>query len=290
MTRGDVQTGGDDLNKQASEAAPGDLISFPYDRLTVDQFRARFPRARWRDDIKAWWVPGKAASRRIGRWLAEQEAEADAYADAKGRDAFEFDPIDSPYLGLGKAGFEVKTPYSKTVVDELRKVRFAHWDGDRHVWYVPFRSYEDLRGHWPAIEAAARRNEPEERRRRADERKGTEEDLRSKARSAERKRRRYPLASDNLPPVDEPVSTSYGLVVFTEITGELVDPPQVTGYYSGVTDEHVWGIWRVPTLAELVSTWPSKTPRADDSEWWFPTIDELRPARRAARVRESKSR
>jgi hypothetical protein len=290
MTRDDVQTGGDDINKEASEAAPGDLVSFPYDRLTVDQFRARFPRARWRDDIRAWWVPGKTASRRIGRWLAELEAEADAYGDAKGRDAFEFDPIDSPYLGLGKAGFEVKTPYSRAVVNELREDRFARWDGDRRIWYVPFRSFEDLRGHWPAIEAAARRNEPEERRRRAEERKGTEEVFRSKARSAERKRRRYPLASDNLPPVDQPVSTSYGLVEFTEITGELVDPRQVTEFYSGVTDEHVWGLWRAPTLAELVRTWPSKLARADGTEWCFPTIDELRPARRAAQVRESKSR
>jgi hypothetical protein len=75
-----------------------------------------------------------------------------------------------------------------------------------------------------------------------------------------------------------------------EITGELVDPQPVTEFYPGATDEHVWGLWRVPTLAELVSTWPFKTARADDSEWWFPTIEELRPARRAARVRESKSR
>lgn len=90
--------------------------------------------------------------------------------------------------------------------------------------------------------------------------------------------------------MDQPVSTSYGVVVWTEITGELVDPQQVTEFYPGVTDEHVWGLWRVPTLAELVSTWPPKIARADGSEWWFPKIEELRPSRRAARIRKSKSR
>jgi hypothetical protein len=90
---------------------PGDTVTFPFDLMTIDQFRARFPRARWSDDRKAWFVPGKTATRRIGRWLAKLEAAADAHADAKGRDAFEFefefefDPIESPYLERGKAGF-----------------------------------------------------------------------------------------------------------------------------------------------------------------------------------------
>ncbi|MGO7594093.1 hypothetical protein AB9E13_33540, partial [Rhizobium leguminosarum] len=69
-------------------AKPGADISFPYDRMTVEQFRRRFPRARWSDARKAWFVPGPTAYRRIGRWLAEIEAEADAHADEKGRDAF----------------------------------------------------------------------------------------------------------------------------------------------------------------------------------------------------------
>ncbi|MGO7258903.1 hypothetical protein ACCT32_35730, partial [Rhizobium brockwellii] len=88
-----------------------------------------FPRARWSDARKAWFVPGRTASRRIGQWLAEIEAEADANADAKGRDAFAFDHIDSPYLELGKADFRIRTPYSKTVVDELHEVPSSRWDG-----------------------------------------------------------------------------------------------------------------------------------------------------------------
>ncbi|WSG75863.1 hypothetical protein U8P80_09695 [Rhizobium beringeri] len=269
-------------------AKPGVDISFPYDRMTVEQFRRRFPRARWSDARKAWFVPGRTASRRIGRWLAEIEAEADAHADAKGRDAFAFDPIGSPYLELGKAGFRIRTPYSKTVVDELREVPFSRWDGDLRIWHVPFRSYEELRRRWPDIEAAARRNEPEERRRRAEERKGTEQDMRSKLRSAERKRHRYPLQSDDLPPIGRPVVTAYGIVVFTEISGELVDPDVVADFYPGVTEDHVWGCWRVPTFEELIRTWPAKMLPVQNAEWWLPTIEELRPARRTARSRETR--
>jgi hypothetical protein len=264
---------------------PGADVSFPYDRMTVEQFRVRFPRARWSDSRKAWFVPGRTASRRIGRWLAELEAEADAHADAKGRDAFDFDPIEIHYLELGKAGFRIRTPYSKTVVDELREIRFARWDGDQKIWHVPFRSYEELRSRWPAIEAAARRNEPEARKRRAEERKGSENETRSKLRSVERKKRRYPLASDDLPPVGSPVAISYGIAVFTEITGELVDPEMAAEFYPGVTEDHVWGLWRAPTLEELIRTWSSKVSHAGHAEWWLPTIEELRQARRAARVR-----
>ena len=267
---------------------PGADISFPYDRMTVEQFRRRFPRARWSDARKAWFVPGRTASRRIGRWLAEIEAEADAHADAKGRDAFAFDPIDSPYLELGKAGFRIRTPYSKTVVDELREVPFSRWDGDLRIWHVPFRSYEELRRRWSGIEAGARRNEPEERRRRAEERKGTEQDIRSKLRSAERKRHRYPLRSDDLPPIGRPVVIAYGIVVFTEISGELVDPDVVVDVYPGITEDHVWGYWRAPTFEELIRTWPAKLLPVQNAEWWLPTIEELRPARRTARSREAR--
>ncbi len=192
-------------------------------------------------------------------------------------------------MELGKAGFRIKTPYSKTVVDTLREVPFSRWDGDLKIWHVPYRSFEELRQRWPQIEAAARRNEPEERRRRAAERKGSEEDMRSKLRSMERRRRRYPLVSGDLPPIGRVVAISYGLVVFTDITGELVEPAAVAEFYPGVTEDHVWGLWRKPTFDELVRTWPSKTARPERAQWWTPTIDELRPARRAARSREVKT-
>jgi hypothetical protein len=228
------------------------------------------------------------ASRQFGRWLAELEAEADAHADAKGRDAFNFDPIESSYLELGKAGFRITTPYSRTVVGELHQIPFSRWDGDLKIWHVPFRSYEELRIHWPAIEEAARRNEPDERRRRAEARKRTEEEMKSNLRTAERKRRRYPLASDDLPPLGRVVGISYGLVVFTEITGELVEADAMAEFYPGVTEDHVWGLWKMPTLEELIGTWPAKVSAHDGAEWWQPTIDVLRPARRTARRKEDR--
>ncbi|WP_313903815.1 hypothetical protein [Rhizobium leguminosarum] len=48
--------------------------------------------------MKAWFVPGRTAERRIGVGLAEMEAEADTFADEKERDAIVFDPIGSRYL------------------------------------------------------------------------------------------------------------------------------------------------------------------------------------------------
>lgn len=262
-------------------------VSFPFDRMTVEQLRKRFPRARWSEARQAWFVPGPTASRRFTRWLAELEAEADAFADAKGRDAFEFDPIASVYLELGRAGFRINTPYSRTVVEKLREIPYSRWDSDLKLWHVPYRSYRELKDRWPEIEEAARRNEPEERRRRAEERKGIEQEAKSKARTAERKRRRYPVNIDKLPPLGRVIAVQYGLVVFEQITGELVEPDVVGEFYPGATDDHVWGTWRKPTFEELVQAWPSKTPAADGAERWQPTIEELRPARRAASRKRS---
>ena len=188
------------------DARVGADVCFPYDRVTVEQFREHFPRARWSDARQAWFVPGRTAARRFTRWLTDLDAEADAFADAKGRDAFDFDPIQSAYLELGRAGFRIKTPYSTTVVDRLREVPYSRWDGDLKVWHVPFRSYQELKNRWQEIEEGAQRNEPEERRRRADERKGTEQEAKSKARSTERKKRHYPLNSDDLPPTGRVVA------------------------------------------------------------------------------------
>jgi hypothetical protein len=49
-------------------------------------------------------VRSRQDRRRIGRRIAEFEPDADAHVDSKGRDAVEFDPINSRYLELGKAG------------------------------------------------------------------------------------------------------------------------------------------------------------------------------------------
>jgi hypothetical protein len=124
------------MDKEPNETAPaeprvGATTDLPHDRITVQRFRESFPRARWSDSLRAWLVPGRTAQRRIHRWLAEMEAEADAFADEKGRDAFAFDPIESRYLETTPSAFQIWTPYSRTVVNEIREIPFARWDADR---------------------------------------------------------------------------------------------------------------------------------------------------------------
>lgn len=269
----------------------GAQARFPFDRITVERFRETFPKARWDDVAQAWWVPGKTADRRIARWRALEQTKADIYADAKGRDAFSFDPIpDSPYLEAADE-VVVRTPYSRTVVEALRQVPFARWDDVRRAWVVPFRSYDDLKRRWPEIEAAARRNEPDKQKARRDAAKGTEADIAARMRTAERRRHRYPIPVDDPPPLERPVSTLvYGIVTVTGSNGEIVEdlPHEV---YQGISRDRdlVWATWRTPTLRELIESWPARSgPAAAElgRGWWPPTKAELVDARRAARSRE----
>jgi hypothetical protein len=284
-----------DMNNDIStndQKPPFETVSFPFDRMTVARFRETFPRARWDDALQAWTVPGSTARRRIDRWLAKETDRRMPFDEEKGRDAYEFEPIFSPYLEVFDRGFRIRTPYSRTVVDELRQVPFARWNGDEKAWEVPFASYDDLQHRWRTIEEAAKRNEPKERQKRAEARKGTEEEARALRRAAERKRRRLPVPVDDLPPLQRAVATTaYGIVVFTEVTGELVDPKEVEEHHPGVDDEHVWAGWRLATLEELVHTWPARDEPRDDERargWWQPTLEELRTARRATKAREKR--
>ncbi|WP_093234872.1 hypothetical protein [Sinorhizobium sp. NFACC03] len=268
----------------------GATTDLPHDRMTVKRFREAFPRARWSDSLNAWFVPGLTAERRIRRWLAEMEAEADAFADEKGKDAFVFDPIESHYLEAGPANFQIRTPYSRSVINEIREIPHARWDGDRRLWTVPYRSFEDLRRRWPVIESAAERSEPEARRARREAIKGTEEERASKARTRERRRKRYPVPADDGPPFERAIGTHVGVVFFIGTDGELADPATIGAFYFPAADseEYVWASWRPGSLEELVTTWPSRAPPAQhevDRGWWTPTLDELRIARRDARSR-----
>lgn len=86
---------------------------------------------------------------------------------------------------------------------------------------------------------------------------------------------------------------AYGVVVATEVTGELVDPAEVAEHHPGVSDEHVWVLWRLPTLEELIHTWPAQHEPIQfvrNRGWWQPTLDELRDARRQAKMRERRRR
>jgi len=275
-------------DKVQAEPRVGATTDLPHDRMTVQRFRKSFPRARWSDSLRAWFVPGRTAERRISRWLAEMEAEADAFADDKGRDAFAFEPIESRYLEAAPSAFHIRTPYSRTIVNEIREIPFARWDPDRRLWTVPYRSYDELRRRWPAIEAAAERNEPEVRKARREAIKGTDEEEASKVRLRERRRKRYPVPADDLPPFERAISTHAGVVFFTGTDGELADPVTVSTFYFpvGQNEELVWASWRAGSLEELVTTWPARTPPGPeelDRGWWLPTREELRTARQTAR-------
>jgi len=111
----------------AGDGAPGATAAFPYDRMTVERFRAAFPRARWRDDLGAWFVPGTTAEQRLRAWSSHEWSSVLAYADERGRDAFTFEPITSPYLEVAD-DLVVRTPYSQAVITELRMVPWARWD------------------------------------------------------------------------------------------------------------------------------------------------------------------
>lgn len=272
--------------RDPGEGGPGATASFPYDRTTVERFRATFPRARWREDLGAWFVPGVQAERRLRAWSSREWTGVLAYADERGRDAFAFEPIASPYLSVGD-DLVVRTPYSRAVVAALRMVPWARWDPPSKAWHVPFRSFDALRRRWPAIEAAARDAEPGERRKRETERRATPEHGERQAEAAERRRNRYPAPEDALPPLGRVLMTHGGCVVFVAATGEIADASVVSRFYPAVQDgsERIWMTRRRPTHDELVRAWPARTapgPSELARGWWQPTLAELREERRKA--------
>ena len=277
------------IKRFEKQHAPGAEASFSFDRMAIERFRHAFPRARWSDERKSWFVPGKMANRRIERWLAQEAEMLARHGDSKGRDAFAFDPISSPYLEVSE-DLRVRTPYSKTVLEELRAVPWASWDDKLRAWRVPFRSFEELRRRWPKIEIAAQYAEPEERKRRREAARDSEAYKAAQQHNAERRRRRYPLPAGDLPPLGRPVATEqYGIVVFNEVSGELVEQLELTASYPNAMrkeGDYVWGKWRSATLPELVRTWPARKPAGAEERsrgWWQPTLAELRVARRNAR-------
>ncbi|KRE13864.1 hypothetical protein ASE63_17780 [Bosea sp. Root381] len=276
----------DRIEIRAADEDAGAIVAFPYDAALVERFRARFPAARWSDHACAWFVPGTTAERRVAVWLQRELPEHLAFADERGRDAFSFDPIESEYLEAN-GDVIVRTPYSRTVIDNLRGVPWAAWDREGKVWRVPYRSLEALRSCWLSIEIAARRAEPSERKRRREELKRSPEFADIKQREAERRRKRLAVPASQLPPPGRPVMTVRGIVVVTGSDGELVDVGGADGAEAAAdTEDHVWIFWRSPTLEELIRTWPARR-EPDMPErargWWQPTLEELREARRKAK-------
>jgi len=162
-------------------------------------------------------------------------------------------------LEVTAEGFRVRTPYSRTVFSKLREVPFSHWDSDLRLWHVPFRSVDHLRRHWPEIEAGAIRNEPAVKKARQAAAKGSEEAAASQARAAERRKKRYPVPEDDLPPLERPVSTGFGIVVLTGTSGEVAEPTDVSRHYPSITSKNlIWASWRRAEFDELAKAWPVK--------------------------------
>lgn len=272
------------------EEKPGAYSVFPYDRDLVRRFREAFPRARWRGAEERWFVPGTTAVQRLDTWMAQELQALDRHADEKGRDAYAFDPLESPYLTIGD-DLRVRTPYSRTIVEALRSIPWAHWDPEGRIWRVPFRSYEELKARWPDIEEAARRNEPAARQKRREEQRAQPSEETSRL-QAERRRRRYPVPGDDLPPLGFPVSTErWGVVVFEDIDSDPIHDPGMADLYPHVRGDPsrcVWAHWRMPTLQEVYRTRPSGTDEDPELRsvrgWWWSSRDELRE--RARRLRE----
>ena len=269
---------------------PGAYAVFPYDRDLVRRFREAFPRARWRGAEERWFVPGTTAVQRLDTWMAQELQALDRHADEKGRDAYAFDPLESPYLTIAE-DLRVRTPYSRTIVEALRSIPWAHWDSEGRIWRVPFRSYEELKAHWPDIEEAARRNEPAARHKRREEQRAHVSEETSRL-QAERRRRRYPVPGDDLPPLGFPLSTTrWGVVVFEDIESNPIQDPGMADLYPHVRSDpsrYVWARWRVPTLQEVYRTRPSRTDEDPELRsvrgWWWSSRDELRE--RARKLRE----
>lgn len=265
----------------------GATVAFPFDAALVERFREAFPKARWREDVARWFVPGTTADRRVANWLRDHMPSSLAFADQRGRDAFDFEPIESPYLEAG-SDLIVRTPFSRAVIEELRAIPWAAWDPELRAWRVPYRSIERLRERWLTIEVAARRSEPAERRRRRDELKASPDYDAVRSREAERRRKRYPAPLSDLPPLGRVVMTGAGAIVATGTDGELADPAAVAVHYPEALGgaDRIWVYWRSPTLDELIRTWPSRAaPHPDDLTrgWWQPSLAELRDERRKAR-------
>ncbi|MBF9195780.1 hypothetical protein [Microvirga terrestris] len=269
---------------------PGAYAVFPYDRDLVRRFREAFTRARWRGADERWFVPGTTAVQRLNTWMANELQNLDRHADEKGRDAFAFEPLESPYLTVAD-DLRVRTPYSRTVVEALRSIPWAYWDPEERIWRVPFRSYEELKARWPDIEEAARRNEPAARQKRREEQRAHVSEETNRLQT-ERRRRRFPVPGDDLPPMGFPVSTErWGVVVFEDIESDPIEDPGMADLYPHVRSDpprYVWARWRMPTLQEVYHTRPSRTdedPELRTSRgWWWSGREELRE--RARRLRE----
>ncbi|NGM33514.1 hypothetical protein G4G93_06115 [Methylobacterium sp. DB0501] len=266
---------------------PGVLVAMPFDRALLARFKETFPTARWRRKLRRWFVPGTTAEQRADAWIAREISGLDAYGDDKGRDAYAFEPLESPYLEAGPEALLVRTPYSRMVVDTLRTIPFAAWAPEIRAWRVPWRSYEALKEAWCVIEEAARLSEPAARRARR-------EAARNPAAEAERRRRRHPVPRGDPPPLGAAVEVAEaGVVVFEALDDAPITETEALAHYPGIAaGPLVWGWWRIPTFPELAETVPAAAPDSPGRGWWPATRagleERLRRLRETARAQQTR--
>ncbi len=98
-------------------------VSFPFDRMAVARFRETLPRTRWSDQLQAWAVPGTTARRRIDHgWRPKRIGRGRSKRSVAAMHP-SASPSSGPYLSVFDRGFRIRTPYWRTVVDELRLSR-----------------------------------------------------------------------------------------------------------------------------------------------------------------------
>ncbi|MES0217245.1 hypothetical protein NKL07_17970 [Mesorhizobium sp. C280B] len=276
--------------------APGAEARFSFDRMAVGRFQQAFPRARWSDERRSWFVHGNTAARRIDRWLAKDVALRAPHDDSKGRDAFAFDPISSQYLEIAD-DLRIRTPYSRTVLEELRAVPWASWDDELRPG--EFRSAHMKSSGADGHTSKRLRSLPNRRKGNCDVRPpGTPNPvgphksglLNAGAIATRCQFKIY------LPWAAQSQRNSTGLSSSMKFPVNWLSYLGAAAFYPHVmpaNGDFVWGRWRSATMAELVSTWPARLP-AEPTErfrgWWRPTLAELRVARRNARNVERRRR
>jgi hypothetical protein len=252
----------------------GAFVEFSNDRELRRRFREAFPRARWHPRKGCWHVPGSRAQARLESWRSRELPNFGRFLNQKGRDAFDFEPIMSPYLTDTGNDLKIETPYSRVIVNVMHQISGASWDGHGRCWRVPYRCLMTLRSKWREIEGAADALQPEAIARRRERKKQA-----TRRNASERRRKRYPVLVGALPPLDIPVQTSrWGVIVFVEVTSEIVEGVNdcVYPFVRHIRGDFIWARWRMPTLAELEAAVPSRGGRSLKSVGWSrPTKYEL---------------
>lgn len=80
--------------------------------------------------FQAWTVPARPLESASIDGSPRSGSKGAPYEEGAAATLYQFEPILSPICGVYDRGFRIKTPFSRTVVDELRQRSFTRWDGD----------------------------------------------------------------------------------------------------------------------------------------------------------------